>query len=87
MLYNLNMTTIIGIKLEDRLENAIEFQKIISKYGCYVNTRIGLHQISDSICSSWGIILLEINDNKIVSSIENELLKINKIEIQHMIFN
>lgn len=85
--YNSKMTTIIGIKLKNRLENAVEFQEIISKYGCAVGTRIGLHQISDNFCDTSGIILLEIIEDKIVSSLEKELLNINHIEIQHMIFH
>ena len=35
-------TTIIGVDLENRLETAIEFQKIITEHGCEIRTRIGL---------------------------------------------
>lgn len=52
--------TIIGIKLENRLESAIEFQKIITKFGCEIRTRIGLHSSEKEVCSNNGVILLEI---------------------------
>ena len=81
------MTAIIGLKLEDRLDTAIEFQRIISKYGCAIKTRLGLHQVQERFCASSGIIILEVIDDKIVAALETELLKIDKIEIQHMIFN
>ena len=87
IIYNLNMTTIIGVKLSNRLDSAIEFQKIVSKFGCAIQSRIGLHKTEKRFCSSWGIILLEVIDNKVTSELEKELLHIEKIEIQRMVFN
>lgn len=55
------VTTIIGINLENRLEKAIEFQKIITEFGCEIRTRVGLHPSNDDCCSNCGIILLEVN--------------------------
>ena len=54
-------TTIIGVNLENRLEKAIEFQKIITEFGCEIRTRIGLHPSSEKFCADCGIILLEVN--------------------------
>ncbi len=81
------MTTIIGLKLINRLDVAIEFQRIISHFGCAIRTRLGLHQVKERFCSSDGIILLEIIDDSVVQELENELLKIDKIEVQHMVFS
>ena len=81
------MTVILGIKLEDRLETATEFQKIITHFGCAIHTRVGLHKSDEKSCNSYGIILLEIIDNKIATELEKELLQINNIETQRMIFN
>lgn len=53
-------TTIIGINLENRIEKAIEFQKIITEHGCEIRTRIGLHPTDGEFCSDCGIILLEV---------------------------
>lgn len=76
------MTTIIGIKLTNRTETSPEFQKIISKYGCAIKTRIGLHNTCHSICANFGVILLEVLD-------ENEVLHIKKdlIELDGTIVN
>lgn len=54
------MTTIIGIDLDNRLETAVELQKILTRYGCIINTRIGLHSANSAVCSSRGIVLLEV---------------------------
>ena len=81
------MTTILGLKLINRVNTAVEFQKILSKYGCSIKTRIGLHSLQGNFCSPDGIILLEIIDDKILSALESELLKLDDIQIQHMIFS
>ncbi len=75
-------TTIIGVNLENRLETAIEFQRIITEYGCEIRTRIGLHPSMNDVCLNRGIVLLEVSG-------EAEELKINLSkhwEIQTMIF-
>ena len=54
-------TTIIGVDLENRLETAIEFQKIITEHGCEIRTRIGLHPSMSEVCLNRGIILLEVS--------------------------
>lgn len=75
-------TTIIGVNLENRLETAIEFQRIITEYGCEIRTRIGLHPSMSDVCLNRGIVLLEVSG-------EAEELKINLSKhwkIQTMIF-
>ena len=51
---------IIGIKLENRLEEAIKLQEILTKFGCSIQTRIGLHPIGDYKCTNYGIVLIEV---------------------------
>ncbi|MBP3925019.1 hypothetical protein J6E39_07250 [bacterium] len=57
------MTTIIGIKLENRHLNSVEFQRVLMESGCAIRTRIGLHQADENKCSDTGLILLEVIDN------------------------
>ena len=54
------MTTIMGIKLENRIEDATKFQEILTSYGCEIRTRIGLHPIGEYKCNNYGIILIEV---------------------------
>ena len=81
------MTTIIGIKLEERCKSALELQKILTDFGCSIKTRLGLHMHSDGACTNYGIILLELADDVMLKDLETELCKIENIEIQKMIFN
>lgn len=79
------MTMIIGLKLSNRISTSPVFQNIISKYGCIINTRIGLHSNCSRICSSYGIILLEIVDNSNVIPLKKELLDIDGITLDTLI--
>lgn len=55
------MTTIIGIKLDNRIFTSIDFQKVLTDFGCQIRTRIGLHHTNENSCSNFGIILLEVD--------------------------
>jgi len=79
------MTVIVGIKLLNKEDNAVEFQKILSKFNCFIKLRIGINNMS-IFCSEKGIILLQIEDEEKALDIEKALLEISGIEIQRMIF-
>lgn len=74
--------TIIGICLDNRLEASVEFQKIISKFGCQIRTRLGLHPSKDIVCLNRGVILLEASGD--VELLVKELSM--KWEVQKMEF-
>jgi len=78
------MTTIIGIKLTNRTEISHNFQSILSKFGCAIKTRIGLHSNCSSVCANWGVILLEVIDESKISELKHELSNLEGIKIQSM---
>jgi len=80
------MTTIIGIKIKNRVDSAAEIQDILTKHGCSIKTRIGLHNVDCGTCSSFGLILLEVVEHEKAMEIERDLLKVIDIELQEMIF-
>lgn len=54
------MTTIIGVNLTDRAETSVEFQEILTKFGCSIRTRIGLHHAEQGVCVNRGVVLLDV---------------------------
>ncbi len=56
--------TIIGIKLSDRQNQAAALQEILTRYGCCIKTRIGLHDAGDGRCAPGGVVLLEVIDRQ-----------------------
>ena len=35
-------------------------QKILTECGCYIKTRLGLHEVNENLCAPGGLILLEV---------------------------
>jgi len=79
---------IMGFVLHERVKTASQVQELLSKYGCEINTRLGLHVASSKDCSPQGLIILEfIDDAEIaVENFQKELLKIADVDIQKMTF-
>ncbi len=55
-----NSICILGIKINDRIKEAGSVQKVLTLFGCSIKTRLGLHEVSDSHCSTSGLIILEL---------------------------
>ena len=79
------MTVIIGIKLPDKILNAVEFQRILTEFNCAIKLRIGINSNS-LFCSKSGLILLQIDNKEDAEKIEKALLDISEIELQRMYF-
>ena len=78
---------ILGIQITDRLTKAPEVQKIFSKYGCNIKTRLGLHEVNENACSSSGLVLLEMfGKEEEILRMEKDLKAIEGIRVQKMVF-
>ena len=78
------MNLILGVKIPNRLATAPVFQDIISKYGCIIRTRVGLHSNCATSCASHGIIILEIVDGSEVTQLKKALTSIDGIIVDSM---
>lgn len=58
------MSTIIGIKVANRIEEANKLQEILTEYGCLIKTRIGLHDMGEYRCLNYGVILIQVVDKE-----------------------
>jgi len=80
-------TNILGIKLENRTETAVELQDILTKYGCGIRSRIGLHDNEAGEIDDHGIVLLELTgDLNEQQNLENALKNLEGIQLQKMAF-
>jgi hypothetical protein len=78
---------ILGIHISDRVRKAELIQPVFTKFGCTIRTRLGLHEVTEEYCSPNGTILLELTgDPKEFIKLENELLKIDGLEVKKMVF-
>lgn len=54
------MYTLMAIKISPRTKAAPKVQEILTRYGCIIHTRLGLHEATENICSTSGLILLNL---------------------------
>lgn len=50
---------VMVIKVNHRLHQAEELQKVFSEYGCSIKARLGLHEAGDN-CANDGLIILHL---------------------------
>lgn len=78
---------ILGVQITDRVKEASLVQDVMTKYGCTIKTRLGLHEVREDFCSPNGLILLELTGNPSeFPKLENELLAIPGLQVRKMIF-
>lgn len=77
---------VVGIHLPNRIDQATQVQTILTKYGCNIKTRLGLHEVNNEYCAINGLVLLEmIGAKKDIDSMIEEL-KVENIDVQQMVF-
>ncbi len=80
--------SILGVRIYDRIKEAGEVQQVLTKYGCSIKTRLGLHEVTDDFCSKSGLILLELFGNvEDQVKLEHALIVIEGVEVQKMLFS
>ncbi|MDX9695577.1 MAG: hypothetical protein RBT49_07275 [Bacteroidales bacterium] len=78
---------ILGVLITDRQKEAGKVQTVLSKYGCSIKTRLGLHEVINDLCSSSGLIILELTGSTSdMDKLEKELKEIGGTQTQRMIF-
>ena len=82
-----NEVRILGIYVSAREKAALQVQDILTKYGCSIKTRLGLHDTDDPYCGNCGLIILELTgDVNECLRLENELWAVEGVKIQKMVF-
>ncbi|CDG01166.1 Putative uncharacterized protein [Clostridium chauvoei JF4335] len=71
----------MAIKIEPRNSAAPKVQEILTKFGCIIQTRLGLHEASKDICSNSGLIILNLihDEKEEISKLSKELSEINGV--------
>ncbi len=54
------MNRIMAVKINGRTANAPLVQEILTKYGCNIKTRVGFHETNEDLCSTDGILILQL---------------------------
>ena len=77
--------TIIAVHITDRIKEAVDIQKVLTRYGDIVKTRLGLHEVDAGGMS--GLLLLDvIPPADRIAQFENELIGIEGVEVKTISF-
>lgn len=82
------MRIIMGIQVDNRDEDAVKVQELLTGHGCIIKTRLGIHEAASNMCSSSGLILIEFlpDCEEEVKKLESELASLNDVSVQKMVF-
>ena len=80
-----NCSIIMAILQEKRVETALKVQDVLTKYGCYIRVRLGLHDSAVNECSNSGMIILQLcGDDLVISDMQKELQVIPNVKVKYM---
>lgn len=84
---NKQSKTILGISVYDRAKEAGLVQEVLTRFGCSIRTRLGMHEVTNDFCSQSGLIILELfGDKGEQEKLEQNLKEISGVEIKKMEF-
>lgn len=79
---------IIGVRVDNRIDNAVKFQEVLTRNGCRIRARLGLHDVSEDACSNDGIIILQpYGSREDVEALVNELNCLEGITARYIDLN
>lgn len=79
---------IYGVHIQNRGENAVRVQQLLTEYGCNIKTRLGLHEVDEKFCSTGGVLLMEMfGDAARCEALRDRLNAIGGVEVKEMIFH
>ena len=73
-----NCCYIIGVRVNHRVANAVGLQEVLTKYGCNIKLRVGLHETSEKFCADDGVIMLQVCGEK--ADLEGMVSALNAME-------
>ncbi len=77
---------IVAIKIEKRENSAVKVQNILTEYGCIIKVRLGLHDVPSDICTSSGLVMLEVvKGDKAIPDLLEELNKVDGVTAKRLI--
>jgi 23S rRNA pseudoU1915 N3-methylase RlmH len=81
------MIKVLGIKIIDRIKEAGLTQEVLSRHPTVITTRLGFHEVTESICSREAYIILHLNgDPSHTEKLSSDLSKLEGIEVREISF-
>ncbi len=76
---------IMAIVISHRSKNAPDVQKVLTKFGCMIKVRLGLHE-AGNVCSEEGLIVLQlVGEGSEIKSFQEELNALEGVRANTMV--
>lgn len=71
---------LVLVKLKTREEEAVKVQEVLTRHGCDISVRLGLHEQAGAACSPSGVIVLQVTTAQAVKSLVRDLKALRGVE-------
>ena len=76
--------TIMAVSISKRTAEAVKVQQALTKHGCIINLRVGLHE-TGNVCADDGLVLLHLcGTKKEIGALKADLNKIKGVKARSM---
>lgn len=75
---------IIVLHLSNRTKNSTKVQETLTKHGCIIKTRFGVHETDEKYCDENGLIILNVTQE--YQELFEELKKIEGLDVEKLTF-
>jgi uncharacterized protein (DUF1330 family) len=77
---------VVAVKVSDREGVAQDMQKVLTKHGCLIKVRLGLHDVPANACSPAGLVLMEVDgDEAEIKTMVNELNALPEVSSKRIV--
>ena len=81
------MVNIMVIRIEGRRERSPKVQEVLSRFGCSIKVRLGLHE-TDEVCSEEGILILQLTgEGKEMFALESALNEMEGVKARLVVLD
>ncbi len=76
------LANIMVVKVESRREDSTKVQEVLSKFGCSIKVRLGLHE-TENVCSEEGLLILQLSGERDeMRKLEKALNEMNRVQAE-----
>ncbi len=74
---------LVLVKIRARTQKAVRVQEVLTRHGCDIKLRLGLHEVSGEDCANEGLIVLQVRpDPSAVDSLVSDLQAVGDVEVK-----
>ncbi|MCD4812245.1 hypothetical protein K8S19_00910 [bacterium] len=74
---------LVLVKIAARSSKAVKIQEVLTKHGCSIQMRLGMHEAAGDSCAEDGLIILKITPGQeVVNNLTADLQAVGDVEVK-----